>query len=311
MAKIGDDRSNEGGVGASPQRTFGGLRSSGTLGDQGAIGGAAERVASDGLYDAVVQVSFACLGLPPGWLVASQQVGDFTQSATAEVESAASGDFAASQTVGDFTQSAAATVQVDASASQTVGSFTQSATAAAQVDAQAAQTVGDFAQSAEAEADSLPADFAASQQVGDFSQVATAENDSPPATSEATPGYARTRGYRYRVRVGNKWVTVDPLDPLSVRAAMAQAEEAAERQAQGTVVDAPQTVAKRVVRVDAPRVSPKAAGVDYGALRADAERIAEQVRAVYAEALQRELIARLMREAMDRDEDEAVLLLLG
>ena len=303
MAKIGDDRSNEGGVGASPQRTFGGLRSSGTLGDQGAIGGAAERVASDGLYDAVVQVSFACLGLPPGWLVASQQVGDFTQSATAEVESAASGDFAASQTVGDFTQSAAATVQVDASASQTVGSFTQSATAAAQVDAQAAQTVGDFAQSAEAEADSLPADFAASQQVGDFSQVATAENDSPPATSEATPGYAGAA--RYRVKVGKRWVVVDPLDALSVRNAMQAAQESAEEVAAERVVDPVKHAARAVsaVPIKAPRV-------DYSAIAADAKRISAQIRDVYAQALQRELIARLMREQMDREDDDAVLMLL-
>jgi len=119
-----------------------------------------------------------------------------------------------------------------------------------------------------------------------------------------TPGIER--GPRYRVRVGRKWLTVDPLDAQSVQAAVLAAQEAAQDAAETRVV-APQRSAARVVAVK-PASAPS---VDYTALKAESERIAEQVRAVYAQALQRELIARLMREEMERDEDEAVLLLLG
>jgi hypothetical protein len=56
--------------------------------------------------------------------------------------------------------------------------------------------------------------------------------------------------------------------------------------------------------------APKAAGVDYAAVRAEAQRISDMVRAVYAEALQRELIGRLMREQIERDDEDDIELLL-
>jgi predicted Zn-dependent protease len=125
------------------------------------------------------------------------------------------------------------------------------------------------------------------------------------SAQQVTPGTG-SRSARYRVRVGKRWLYVDPLDPLSVRAALSAAEDAAQEAAEGPPSD-PQSAAVRAIGV-APARAPS---VDYTALKAESERIAEQVRAVYAQALQRELIARLMREEMDRDEDEAVLLLLG
>jgi predicted Zn-dependent protease len=125
------------------------------------------------------------------------------------------------------------------------------------------------------------------------------------SAQQVTPGTDR-RSARYRVRVGKQWLYVDPLDPMSVRAALSAAEDAAQEAAEGPPSD-PQRAAVRAIGV-APARAPS---VDYAALKAESERIAEQVRAVYAQALQRELIARLVREEMERDEDEAVLLLLG
>jgi hypothetical protein len=124
------------------------------------------------------------------------------------------------------------------------------------------------------------------------------------AGDAVTPG--AERGPRYRVRVGRKWLTVDPLDAQSVRAAVVAAQEAAEDAAETRVV-APQRSAGRVVAVQ----PVSASSVDYAGLSQEAARISEQIRAVYAQALQRELIARLVREQMNEDEDESVLLLLG
>ncbi len=92
---------------------------------------------------------------------------------------------------------------------------------------------------------------------------------------------------------------------LSVRAAYAAAEEAAQEAAERPAV-APKRSAGRVVAV----TPPKPAGVDYAALRSEARRISEQVRRVYAEALQRELIGRLLREQIERDDEDDVELLL-
>jgi hypothetical protein len=122
----------------------------------------------------------------------------------------------------------------------------------------------------------------------------------------ATPGYERTYRRRYRVRVGRRWLEVDPLDARSVKAAYAAAEDEAERAAQERVV-APARSAARVVAAKPAEEPP---GVDYAALAADARRISEQVRAVYAQALQRELIGRLMRERAERDDEDDIELLM-
>lgn len=130
-----------------------------------------------------------------------------------------------------------------------------------------------------------------------------------PDTGEqqATPGYSRGdgRSHRYRVRVGKRWIEVDPLDDASLRAVYIAAEQEAQKAAESRVA-APRRSAARVVAAAAPR----AAGVDYAAVRAEAQRISEMVRAVYAEALQRELIGRLMREQIERDDEDDIELLL-
>lgn len=125
--------------------------------------------------------------------------------------------------------------------------------------------------------------------------------------AQATPGYSRGdgRSHRYRVRVGRRWIEVDPLDDASLRAVYIAAEQEAQKAAEGRVA-APRRSAARVVAAAAP----KAAGVDYAAVRAEAQRISEMVRAVYAEALQRELIGRLMREQIERDDEDDIELLL-
>lgn len=227
-----------------------------------------------------VQVSYVALGLPSGWIVASQQVGPFTQTATGDVSGGGTADASASQTVGSFTQTATAQVWAQAQASQTVSAFGQNVDAQVWVGLQAAQTVGAFG------------------------QVATATNDSPVVVqaAQSTPGYSDARGRTYRVRVGKRWMTVDPLDAETLKAVYIAAEQEAERVAKVRVVE-PVKSAEQVVKVEAPRV-------DYAGLAADAKRISEQVREVYAQALQRELIARLMREQMDREDDDAVLMLL-
>ena len=130
----------------------------------------------------------------------------------------------------------------------------------------------------------------------------------PPAVeTQATPGYTRGdgRSHRYRVRVGRRWIEVDPLDDASLRAVYIAAEQEAQKAAESRVA-APRRSAARVVAAAAP----KAAGVDYAAVRAEAQRISEMVRAVYAEALQRELIGRLMREQIERDDEDDIELLL-
>ena len=125
--------------------------------------------------------------------------------------------------------------------------------------------------------------------------------------AQATPGYSRGdgRSHRYRVRVGRRWIEVDPLDDASLRAVYIAAEQEAQKAAESRVA-APRRSAARVVAAAAP----KAAGVDYAAVRAEAQRISEMVRAVYAGALQRELIGRLMREQIERDDEDDIELLL-
>jgi hypothetical protein len=135
----------------------------------------------------------------------------------------------------------------------------------------------------------------------------TATGVAPPVTEEVTPGYpgGDRRRRTYRLRVGRRWVEVDPLDSESLRRAYALAEDAAQEAAERRVV-APRRSAARVVAA----VPQRAATVDYAGLAADARRVSEQVRAVYAEALQRELIARLMRERIERDDEDDIELLL-
>jgi predicted ATP-grasp superfamily ATP-dependent carboligase len=91
-----------------------------------------------------------------------------------------------------------------------------------------------------------------------------------------------------------------------VQAAVLAAQEAAQDAAETRVV-APQRSAARVVAVR----PVSASSVDYAGLAQEAARISEQIREVYAQALQRELIARLVREQIDEDEDDSVLLLFG
>lgn len=125
----------------------------------------------------------------------------------------------------------------------------------------------------------------------------------------ATGGGSAPRGHRYRVRVGRRWVEVDPSDAVSVQRAYALAEQAAQQAAEKAVdrpQAAPQAVARRVVRAE-PIAPPS---VDYARLRDEAQRVADMVRSVYAQALQRELIGRLMREQMEREDEDDIELLL-
>jgi hypothetical protein len=121
----------------------------------------------------------------------------------------------------------------------------------------------------------------------------------------ATGGGPGARGHRYKVRVGRRWVEVDPMDAVSVQRAYALAEEAAQEAAERPVAS-PKRAAVRAVAAE-PIAPPS---VDYASLRAEAQRVSDMVRAVYAEALQRELIGRLMREQMERDDEDDIELLL-
>jgi hypothetical protein len=126
----------------------------------------------------------------------------------------------------------------------------------------------------------------------------------PPLTvaPSATPGYApRTR---YRVRVGSRWMEVDPLDPMSVRRAYDAAQEDAQDAATQDV-EAPAAVAAQAVVVQPIK------GPDYEGLAKEARRISEDIRKVYADALQTALIARLMREQIERDDEDDIAVLLA
>ena len=126
----------------------------------------------------------------------------------------------------------------------------------------------------------------------------------PPLTvaPSATPGYApRTR---YRVRVGTRWMEVDPLDPMSVRRAYDAAQEDAQDAATQDV-EAPAAVAAQAVVVQPIK------GPDYAGLAKEARRISEDIRKVYADALQTALIARLMREQIERDDEDDIAVLLA
>jgi hypothetical protein len=126
----------------------------------------------------------------------------------------------------------------------------------------------------------------------------------PPLTvaPSATPGYApRTR---YRVRVGSRWMEVDPLDPMSVRRAYDAAQEDAQDAATQDV-EAPAAVAAQAVVVQPIK------GPDYAGLAKEARRISEDIRKVYADALQTALIARLMREQIERDDEDDIAVLLA
>lgn len=118
----------------------------------------------------------------------------------------------------------------------------------------------------------------------------------------ATPGYApRTR---YRVRVGTQWMEVDPLDPMSVRRAYDAAQEDAQDAATQDI-EAPAAVAAQAVVVQPIK------GPDYAGLAKEARRISEDIRKVYADALQTALIARLMREQIERDDEDDIAVLLA
>jgi hypothetical protein len=126
----------------------------------------------------------------------------------------------------------------------------------------------------------------------------------PPLTvaPSATPGYApRTR---YRVRVGSRWMEVDPLDPMSVRRAYDAAQEDAQDAATQDI-EAPAAVAAQAVVVQPIK------GPDYAGLAKEARRISEDIRKVYADALQTALIARLMREQIERDDEDDIAVLLA
>jgi hypothetical protein len=118
----------------------------------------------------------------------------------------------------------------------------------------------------------------------------------------ATPGYAPKT--RYRVRVGRRWLEVDPLDPMSVRRAYDVAQEDAQDAATQDV-EAPAAVAAQAVVVQPIK------GPDYAGLAKEARRISEDIRKVYADALQTALIARLMREQMERDDEDDIAVLLA
>jgi hypothetical protein len=118
----------------------------------------------------------------------------------------------------------------------------------------------------------------------------------------ATPGYAPKT--RYRVRVGSRWMEVDPLDPMSVRRAYDAAQEDAQDAATQDV-EAPAAVAAQAVVVQPIK------GPDYAGLAKEARRISEDIRKVYADALQTALIARLMREQIERDDEDDIAVLLA
>jgi len=118
----------------------------------------------------------------------------------------------------------------------------------------------------------------------------------------ATPGYAPKT--RYRVRVGTRWMEVDPLDPMSVRRAYDAAQEDAQDAATQDV-EAPAAVAAQAVVVQPIK------GPDYAGLAKEARRISEDIRKVYADALQTALIARLMREQIERDDEDDIAVLLA
>lgn len=126
----------------------------------------------------------------------------------------------------------------------------------------------------------------------------------PPLTvaPSATPGYAPKT--RYRVRVGRRWLEVDPLDPMSVRRAYDVAQEDAQDAATQNV-EVPAAVAAQAVVVQPIK------GPDYAGLAKEARRISEDIRKVYADALQTALIARLMREQMERDDEDDIAVLLA
>lgn len=126
----------------------------------------------------------------------------------------------------------------------------------------------------------------------------------PPLTvaPSATPGYALKT--RYRVRVGRRWLEVDPLDPMSVKRAYDVAQEDAQDAATQDV-EAPAAVAAQAVVVQPIK------GPDYAGLAKEARRISEDIRKVYADALQTALIARLMREQMERDDEDDIAVLLA
>jgi hypothetical protein len=118
----------------------------------------------------------------------------------------------------------------------------------------------------------------------------------------ATPGYAPKT--RYRVRVGTRWMEVDPLDPMSVRRAYDAAQEDAQDAATQDI-EAPAAVAAQAVVVQPIK------GPDYAGLAKEARRISEEIRKVYADALQTALIARLMREQIERDDEDDIAVLLA
>jgi hypothetical protein len=126
----------------------------------------------------------------------------------------------------------------------------------------------------------------------------------PPLTvaPSATPGYAPKT--RYRVRVGSRWMEVDPLDPMSVRRAYDAAQEDAQDAATQDV-EVPAAVAAQAVVVQPIK------GPDYAGLAKEARRISEDIRKVYADALQTALIARLMREQIERDDEDDIAVLLA
>lgn len=126
----------------------------------------------------------------------------------------------------------------------------------------------------------------------------------PPLTvaPSATPGYAPKT--RYRVRVGSRWMEVDPLDPMSVRRAYDAAQEDAQDAATQDV-EAPAAVAAQAVVVQPIK------GPDYAGLAKEARRISEDIRKVYSDALQTALIARLMREQIERDDEDDIAVLLA
>ena len=126
----------------------------------------------------------------------------------------------------------------------------------------------------------------------------------PPLTvaPSATPGYAPKT--RYRVRVGTRWMEVDPLDPMSVRRAYDAAQEDAQDAATQDI-EAPAAVAAQAVVVQPIK------GPDYTGLAKEARRISEDIRKVYADALQTALIARLMREQIERDDEDDIAVLLA
>ena len=126
----------------------------------------------------------------------------------------------------------------------------------------------------------------------------------PPLTvaPSATPGYAHKT--RYRVRVGSRWMEVDPLDPMSVRRAYDAAQEDAQDAATQDV-EVPAAVAAQAVVVQPIK------GPDYAGLAKEARRISEDIRKVYADALQTALIARLMREQIERDDEDDIAVLLA